>query len=89
MKNKETLEEVAEKILFDNTKDIEIRYRGGQEKIIKSMIDMAKWQTKRMYSEEEVVKIINSFEKLCLNYLSNKDWFPSKKTEWFEQFKKK
>jgi hypothetical protein len=50
---------------------------------------MAKWQTKRMYSEEEVVKIINSFEKLCLNYLSNKDWFPSKKTEWFEQFKKK
>jgi hypothetical protein len=45
-------------------------------------------QTKQMYSEEEVLRIIDSFEKLCYNYQSNKDWFPSKKSEWFKQFKK-
>jgi hypothetical protein len=44
---------------------------------------------KRMYSEEEVLDIINSFEKLCYTYQSNKDWFPAKKSEWFEKFKKK
>jgi hypothetical protein len=48
----------------------------------------AKWQQERMYSEEEVRQIINSFEKLCYNYQSNKDWFPSKKSEWFKQVKK-
>jgi hypothetical protein len=52
-------------------------------------IEGAEWQAERMYSEEEVLQIINSFEKLCYNYQSNKDWFPSKKTEWFKQFKKK
>jgi hypothetical protein len=49
-----------------------------------------KWQAeqdKKLYSEEEVLEIINSFEKLCYNYQSNKDWFPSKKNEWFEQIK--
>jgi RNA-splicing ligase RtcB len=50
--------------------------------------DGAKWQAKQMYSEEEVLHIIDSFEKLCYNYQSNKDWFPSKKSEWFKQFKK-
>jgi hypothetical protein len=49
----------------------------------------AKWQEERMYSEEEVLDIINSFEKLCYTYQSNKDWFPAKKSEWFEKFKKK
>jgi hypothetical protein len=52
----------------------------------------AKWQAeqdKKLYSEEEVLEIINSFEKLCYNYQSNRDWFPSLKSEWFEQFKKK
>ena len=42
-----------------------------------------------MYSEKEVLDIINSFEKLCYNYQNNKDWFPAKKSEWFEKFKKK
>ena len=54
----ETLEEVAEKILFYNTEELEIRYRGGKEKIIKSMIDMAKWQQKRSYSDEEVIELL-------------------------------
>jgi hypothetical protein len=54
----ETLEEVAEKILFYNTEELEIRYRGGKEKIIKSMIDMAKWQQKRSYSDKEVLELL-------------------------------
>jgi hypothetical protein len=58
----------------------------------KSFIQGAKIQQKQdknKYSEEEVLDIINSFEKLCYTYQSNKDWFPAKKSEWFEQFKKK
>ena len=38
---KETIEEVAERILFENTKNIEIRYRGGRENVIKAMIEFA------------------------------------------------
>jgi hypothetical protein len=50
--------------------------------------DGAKWQAERMYSEQEVLRIIDSFEKLCYNYQSNKDWIQLKKSEWFKQFKK-
>lgn len=60
-----------------------------QEAHIIDFIQGAKWQQERMYSEEEVEQMINSFEELCYKYQSNKDWFPSKKSEWFEQFKKK
>ena len=42
----------------------------------------AKYQEKRMYSEEEVLRII----KECKSYLSFGDEF--NETEWFEQFKK-
>jgi hypothetical protein len=55
----ETLEEAAERILFENTKNLEIRYRGGRYSVIKSMLDIAKWQQeqdKKMYSKEEVIK---------------------------------
>lgn len=44
----------------------------------------AKWQTERMYSGEEVLKIINKFNEI--------HYHPSEEceiTEWFEQFKKK
>ena len=49
----------------------------------RGFIDGAKWQQKRMYSEEEVLRIITS----CKEYLSFGDEFNEK--EWFEQFKKK
>ena len=42
----------------------------------------AEYQEKRMYSEEEVLRII----KECKSYLSFGDEF--NETEWFEQFKK-
>jgi alkyl hydroperoxide reductase subunit AhpC len=75
--NKETIEEANWKVLGTKTDTF---YNG------------AKWQQeqdKNKYSEEEVLDIINSFEKLCYTYQSNKDWFPAKKSEWFEKFKKK
>lgn len=91
----ETLEEAA-KIWINNrfTKQIcgDESYPdiyASKESIVESHIIFAKWQAERMYSEEEVEQMINSFEELCYKYQSNKDWFPSKKSEWFKQFKKK
>jgi hypothetical protein len=98
---KETLEGAAERLSKNAYKkhsvkddklslDEQIQRSGGFIVGFKEgMIDGAKWQAERMYSEEKVLQIINSFEKLCYNYQSNKDWFPSKKSEWFEQHKKK
>jgi hypothetical protein len=91
----ETLEEVAEKILFYNTEELEIRYRGGKEKIIKSMIDMAKWQQERSYSEEEVIELLQK----ALTHKDNGETGnlitaqgeirTANFYSWFEQFKKK
>jgi len=77
----ETLEEAAEKRIPTSTKVwdlIETRrsdFKAG-----------AKWQAKRMYSEEEVLEILREFYKVA----SLKD-FPLVTTIplWFEQFKKK
>jgi len=44
----------------------------------------AKWQAERMYSEEEVLKIINKFNEI--HYHPSEEW---EITEWFEQHKKK
>jgi hypothetical protein len=98
MKNKETLEEVAERILFENTKNVEIRYRGGRDSVIKSMLDIAKWQQeqdKNKYSEEEVYNIVEQamkdYGKNQLGFfdggVSDPIYYNLKK--WFEQFKKK
>jgi hypothetical protein len=54
---KTELEQAAEIILFENTKNVEIRYRGGRDSVIKSMLDMAKWQQeqdKKLYSETDM-----------------------------------
>ena len=40
---------------------------------------------KDSWSREEVVELLNSFEKLCYLYQANKDWFPAKKTKWIEE----
>ena len=44
----------------------------------------AKWQAERMYSEEEVLKIINKFNEI--HYHPSEEW---EITDWFEQHKKK
>jgi hypothetical protein len=74
----------------EEPKDVVLGYKTS---LIAQMLDSKEIsekpkQTKQMYSEEEVLHIIDSFEKLCYNYQSNKDWFPLKKSEWFKQFKK-
>jgi hypothetical protein len=71
---KETIEEAAEKFV-NNT-----RYRNY--KVL--FIEGAKWQAERMYSEEEVLIILDKFLTSMIK---------GEKTglleEWFEQFKKK
>jgi hypothetical protein len=71
----ETLEEAARRYTESTPDNDAIR--------IFSFIEGAKWQADRMYSEEEVLKIVTS----CKEYLSFGDEFDEK--EWFEQHKKK
>jgi hypothetical protein len=52
-----------------------------------SFIAGAKWQSERMYSEEEVIELLNKRED-CINQTSSILDYTSTK-EWFEQFKKK
>jgi hypothetical protein len=93
MEKKETLEEVAKKL----TKDFphySVRDRISDSDIKRWFLEAlqkgAKWQAEKMYSEEEALEIINSFEELCYNYQSNKSWFPAKKSEFLKnKFKKK
>jgi hypothetical protein len=79
----ETLEEAAEKYSLEL---LEAKTIQPHEKTwIKSMfIYIAKWQAERMYSEEEVLDLLNhrSFD---LKF--KKDVKTS--SEWFEKFKKK
>jgi hypothetical protein len=89
MKNKETLEEVAEKrygtvitnpkknITVDIHKDLKIGF-----------IEGAKWQQeqdKKLYSEEEVLELLNNLRLDSYSHGMGRVEF----LEWFEQFKKK
>jgi hypothetical protein len=74
---KETLEEAAERILWDNTGMI----KENHPTIIQTMIDLAKWQQERMYSEED---LLSAFEAGMMFIGEDKGSFK----EWFEQFKK-
>ena len=74
MIKKTTLEEAAERIYgTDKSKDVEYY----------AFINGAKWQQERMYSEEEVLNILQEFKR----YLSFGDEISQ--LEWFEQFKNK
>ena len=80
MKNKETLEEAAEKTA-DNFE--EPNFKAG---VIYGVIEGAKWQAERMYSEEEVVNIlIKAYEDIGKRKIPNQVVLAS----WFKQFKKK
>ena len=72
---KETLEEAAER-LFDGFGDI------TKPVVIKRAIELVKWQQERMYSEEEVLKIIDLlFHKYASSFRVNakEDFLLSKK----------
>jgi len=90
---KETLEEVAERLQKDKygifiSKDADVKgqlvINTARAAFLSGMKEGAKWQTERMYSEEEVHNIITSYKnnkpKVFLKVFYN---------EWFEQFKKK
>lgn len=54
LNKQETLEEAAERILWDNTGML----IENHPLITQSMIDLAKWQAERMFSKEEVIAIV-------------------------------
>jgi hypothetical protein len=40
---------------------------------------------KENWSREDVLSLLEDFEKLCLHYQGNRDWFPAKKAEWIKE----
>ena len=90
MKNKETLEEVAEKY-SENWEEITgLDYENTVPSEVNKLdfINGAKWQQERMYSEEDLREAFRQGE-LNINY-SEMYGLDSELTEqqWFEQFKK-
>jgi hypothetical protein len=86
--NEETLEEAAKKIylsyenndlLYGHSEELQLAYKAG-------IVDGAKWQQERMYSEEEVYQLLYDLSAQVLN---NKISTPKLLEKWFEQFKKK
>ena len=85
MKNKETLEEAAEKYCLINNIPIDQMIvktdRSCEfETPITMFIEGAKWQAERMYSEEEVIKIVEKSREtgLTAEYLLLTEQFKKK-----------
>ena len=82
----ETLEEAKNNYVYDT-------YKQSLENVVSNAIDFgAKWQSKKRYSEEEVLELILKFasetnENEDLLYHFSGDFVPAK--EWFEKYKKK
>ena len=72
----ETLEEAAERYV-----NFEYPIAHPRRVAKNAFINGGNWQQENMYSEEEVLKLLEKRDK----YLGN--WLPP--TKWFEQFKKK
>ena len=95
MKNKETLEEAAERLQKDKygifiSKDADVKGQlvidTGKAAFSSGMNEGAKWMQERMYSEEEVYQLLYDLSAQVLN---NKISTPKLLEKWFEQFKKK
>lgn len=41
-------------------------------------------EEREVFTREEVIELLASFEKLCRHYLANESWFPAKKAEWIK-----
>jgi hypothetical protein len=87
MKNKETLEEVAEN-------EASIFYEKGtiEWNKYRQVFELgAKWQAERMYSEEDIAIAFNEGQAYSVTgkLVNGKEWAKTHKKEWFEQFKKK
>ena len=79
---KETIEEAAKKYPITDKGDFIERF-GLNFVAHTAFIEGAKQQEKRMYSEKEVLSILNKHRKHLYTIKSQSD------NEWFEQFKKK
>jgi hypothetical protein len=77
----ETLEESAER--YAESKSSNFSFRNTH---IRDFKEGAKWQAKRMYSEEEVYNLLYN---LACEVVQDYDHTPKKLDKWFEQFKKK
>jgi hypothetical protein len=77
---KETLEEAAEYYAHNN---FNMHETNSYKELKKGFEAGVKWQAERMYSEEEVLQII---EATLITY---SDFVLADIPEWFEQFKKK
>ena len=86
MKNKETLEEAAEKY-SENWEEITgLDYENTVPSEVNKLdfINGAKWQQERMYSEEEVRKMFSRYNEV-IAHRDNEEW-----QAWIDkQFKKK
>jgi hypothetical protein len=83
----ETIEEVAERILFDNTGMLVKNH----PTIKKSMLDLAKWQqqqNKNLYSEEDMKYAFDS-GRVRLTFDKERPFVFKNYEEFIEQFKKK
>jgi hypothetical protein len=86
---KETLEEAAEKHIEKNSLYFDTPYEKNHSRV--AFIEGAKWQAEKMYSEEEVYKLLlkhQSSYRSTVRNTSPLDWSFDIK-QWFEQFKKK
>ena len=80
----QTLEEAAERIAMTKDWDFESSEGNGYYDYVEGFTEGAKWQQERMYSEEEVLDILDRF---LLSMV--KDEKTGLIEKWFEQFKKK
>jgi hypothetical protein len=82
MKNKETLEELAEKLQG------EIKYGASISDIIDTLTKWQQEQDNNKFSEEEMLKLLHKFGfDYTYNYKGEKtiyEWIP----EWFEEYKR-
>lgn len=73
----ETLEEFAKRISNDNKhSEIKLNYQDG---IYFGIEIGAKWQAEKMYSEEEVLKLLEALRQSNFNLLSTEEWFKKNK----------
>lgn len=87
MKNKETLEE-AGKDYIENTMKFSfdsLDTKTQANRMLKCVEFGAKYQTERMYSEEEVLKLLCAFD----SNFNQDELYMNEIEKWFEQFKKK
>jgi hypothetical protein len=85
---KETLEEVAHKMLVDyGIKSIGQSI--GVLTVKKLMVNMAKWQAERMYSEEEVIEFGEMIAWNMVGKTITESFIRTVSKELFQQFKKK